>query len=107
MIPGAPVRAVVNALRPPVLVGQCIAISVDPARGRGGQVVSCRARTTDEAVGRKPYRHKWWYYPGGWCDGHLYPALHFTESPDRERVDRILQVQREWEAMVAARRRNA
>jgi len=74
---------------------------------RCGQVDSCRARTTEAAAGARPYRHKWWYYPGGWCDGHLYPALHFTESPDRKTVAHLLELEQEWADEVARRRRDA
>lgn len=58
---------------------------------RCGRVVSCRARTTDGAVGTLPYKHKWDSGPGGgWCDGHKYPALHYTES-DQEQFVRDIQ----------------
>ena len=63
---------------------------------RCGKVVSVRARTREQAVGSSPYNHKWRCGPdGGWCDGHAYPALHFTESDEFDQVKKILMIDRQ------------
>jgi len=73
---------------------------------RCGKVVSCRAATSDGAVGSTPYRHKWRRGPdGGWCDGHLHPALHYTESDEFERVAQIQQAARQSTEMRRGRAR--
>lgn len=78
------------------------------ARGccaRCRKVVSCRARNELEAVGSHPYRHKVRCGDPQWCDGHLYPALHFLESADEQAIKDILLVDRQHAEMVKKRRR--
>lgn len=71
---------------------------------RCGKVVSCRARTADEAEGSKPYVHKWAKgADGGWCDGHGHPALHYTESDEFDRVKEIELVKRQMAVMRSRR----
>jgi len=56
------------------------------------RIVSVQASTLAEAAGSVPYRHKEHYGTDEpWCDGHHYPALHFTESNDLEAVEDIKQ----------------
>ena len=72
---------------------------------RCGRVISCHAKTSEGAVGSRPYRHKPRREPGTeWCDGHLYPALHYEESPDRRRVEMIHMAERQHAEMMARRR---
>ena len=70
------------------------------------KVVSCRAASRERAVGSLPYRHKVRRGDPDWCDGHLCPALHFTESADKEMIQVILLVEKQHQAMMAKRRRD-
>jgi hypothetical protein len=72
---------------------------------RCGKVVTVRAPTRAAAVGSWPYVHKWRRGPdGGWCDGHKYPALHFTESDEFDHVETIHLTDRQHAEMMARRR---
>lgn len=60
------------------------------------RMVSVRAPTEARAPGSRPYRHK----PRRgrdepWCDGHRYPALHYTESCDQASVAAVERIKRE------------
>lgn len=60
------------------------------------RVVSCRARTVEEAVGSRPYRHKAERGPGlPWCPGAALPALHYTESREQDFVEEVQRLKRE------------